>query len=338
MGMNISQKLIKSHLVSGEMTPGRGNRHPHRPDFDPGRHRDAGDAGTGSDGSGPRENGAVGPVRRPQPAPDRSSRIRTTTSFWRAPAGGSASGSAGPATALAIPCTCSASASRARRCWAPTATRPAAGAMGMLAIGAGGLEVAMAMAGEPFYLKMPQIWGVKLMGQLPDWVSAKDVILEMLRRHDVDGGVGWVIEYYGPGLESLSAMDRHVIANMGTELGATVHRFPVRRGGAPFLRAQGRDDGLERAGRRRRTPNTTVYEEIDLASLEPLIAMPSALATSCRSARSPGATIYQAYIGSSANPGYRDFAVAAEIVKGRQSSRPACHSTSTRLHGRCSRI
>ena len=86
---------------------------------------------------------------------------------------------------------------------------------------------------------MPQIWGVELTGELPDWVSAKDVILEMLRRHGVDGGVGKIIEYYGPGLTRFSAMDRHVIANMGAELGATTTVFPsddeVRR----FLRAQG---------------------------------------------------------------------------------------------------
>ena len=92
---------------------------------------------------------------------------------------------------------------------------PAAGSLGMLAMGAGGLDVAMAMAGQPFNLRMPIIWGVKLIGYLPDWVSAKDVILEMLRRHGVDGGLGCIIEYYGPGLDLLTAMDRHVIANMG---------------------------------------------------------------------------------------------------------------------------
>ena len=102
----------------------------------------------------------------------------------------------------------------------------AAGSLGMLAIGAGGLEVAMAMAEEPFHVKMPKIWGVKLVGELPDWVSAKDVILEMLRRHDVDGGIGKIIEYYGPGLRALTAMDRHVIANMGAELGAAATVFP----------------------------------------------------------------------------------------------------------------
>ena len=84
----------------------------------------------------------------------------------------------------------------------------AAGSLGMLAFGAGGLEVALAIAGEPFYVQMPMIWGVRLEGELPNWVSAKDVILEMLRRHDVDGGRGKIIEYYGPGLDNLSAMDR----------------------------------------------------------------------------------------------------------------------------------
>ncbi|MGZ4799875.1 MAG: aconitase family protein, partial [Acidimicrobiia bacterium] len=117
----------------------------------------------------------------------------------------------------------------------------AAGSLGMLAIGAGGLEVAMAMAGEPFHLVMPQIWGIRLVGELPDWVSAKDVILEVLRRHDVTGGLGKIIEYHGPGLAHLSAMDRHVIANMGAELGATATVFPsddeVRR----FLASEERE-------------------------------------------------------------------------------------------------
>src|SRR5438045_2443206 len=89
---------------------------------------------------------------------------------------------------------------------------PAQGALGMLAIGSGGLEVALAMAGQPYFVKMPEIWGVELTGALPPWVSAKDIILEMLRRHDVTGGIGRIIEYYGPGLKNLSCMDRHVIA------------------------------------------------------------------------------------------------------------------------------
>jgi aconitate hydratase len=151
---------------------------------------------------------------------------------------------------------------------------PAAGSIGMLAIGAGGLEVAMAMAGEPFHLKMPRVWGVRLTGELPDWVSAKDVVLEMLRRHDVDGGIGRVIEYHGPGLDTLTAWDRHVIANMGTELGATSTVFPsddeVRR----FLAAEGReDDWTELVADAGATYDDT--EEIALDELEPLIARPS---------------------------------------------------------------
>ena len=88
---------------------------------------------------------------------------------------------------------------------------PAAGSLGMLAIGAGGLEVALAIAGKPLFIQSPAVWGVKLTGELNEWVSAKDVILEMLRRHDVKGGVGRIIEYYGPGVKTLTAMDRHVI-------------------------------------------------------------------------------------------------------------------------------
>lgn len=106
----------------------------------------------------------------------------------------------------------------------------AAGSLGMLAIGVGGLEVAMAMAGEPLFVTMPEIWGVRLTGALPPWVSAKDVILEMLRRHGVRGGVHRIIEYHGPALGTLTAMDRHVIANMGAELGATTTVFPPTNG------------------------------------------------------------------------------------------------------------
>jgi len=194
---------------------------------------------------------------------------------------------------------------------------PAAGSLGMLAIGAGGLDVAMAMAGQPFYMNMPKVWGVKLTGELPDWVSAKDVILEMLRRHDVDGGIGCIIEYYGPGLESLSAMDRHVIANMGTELGATSTVFPSDEAVRQFMEEQGRGvDWSELVA----DPDAKYdrHEEIDLSNLEPLIAKPSSPGNVVPVSEVAGAPIYQSYIGSSANPGYRDFAVAAEMVKGRR--------------------
>jgi aconitate hydratase len=193
----------------------------------------------------------------------------------------------------------------------------AAGSLGMLAIGAGGLEVAMAMAGEPFSLKMPKVWGVRLTGELPDWVSAKDVILEMLRRHDVDGGLGKIVEYYGPGLRWLSAMDRHVIANMGAELGATTTVFPADAAVRDFLKSQGREnDFCEILADH--DAEYDEYEEIDLSALEPLIALPSSPGNVVPVREVAGREIYQSYIGSSANPGLRDFAVAAAIVDGKQ--------------------
>ncbi len=193
----------------------------------------------------------------------------------------------------------------------------AAGSLGMLAIGAGGLEVAMAMAGEPFCVNLPSIWGVKLIGKLPDWVSAKDVILEMLRRHNVDGGIGKIIEYYGPGLSSLSAMDRHVIANMGAELGATTTVFPADDAVKEFLKRQGRED-VFREILRDEDAKYDEYEVINLSELEPLIALPSSPGKVVPVREVAGREIYQSYIGSSANPGLRDFAIAAMIVDGKQ--------------------
>ncbi len=196
---------------------------------------------------------------------------------------------------------------------------PAAGSLGMLAIGAGGLDVAMAMAGEPFRVPMPEVWGIRLTGELPDWVSAKDVILEMLRRHGVDGGLGRVVEYYGPGLANLSAMDRHVIANMGAELGATSTVFPSDDAVRDFLRRQHReDDWVELVADD--GADYDVHDEIDLSKLEPLIAKPSSPGNVVPVREVAGEPIYQAYIGSSANPGYRDFAIAALIVDGKQAA------------------
>jgi aconitate hydratase len=194
----------------------------------------------------------------------------------------------------------------------------AAGSLGMLAIGAGGLEVALAIAGEPFYLTMPEIWGVHLVGELPEWVSAKDVILEMLRRHDVDGGFGRIIEYHGPGLEQLSAMDRHVIANMGAELGATTTVFPSDDEVQRFLASEGRQHDWQEL----RADSGATYEheeEIDLSTLEPLIACPSSPGNVVPVREVAGRAVYQVVIGSSANPGLRDFAVPAMMVKGRQT-------------------
>jgi len=190
------------------------------------------------------------------------------------------------------------------------------GCMGMLAMGAGGIDVAMAIAGEPMYIKMPQVMGIKLTGEMPDWVSAKDAVLELLRRHDVKGGVGKVLEYYGPGLKDLSAMDRHVIANMGAELGATATVFPSDDEIKHYLSMQDReDDWVEILADDDATYD--INEEINLSELEPLVAKPTSPGNVVPAKDLAGTPIYQSYIGSSANPGYRDFAVAAEMVKDR---------------------
>jgi aconitate hydratase len=196
---------------------------------------------------------------------------------------------------------------------------PAAGSLGMLAMGAGGLEVALAMAGEPVFLQMPKIMGVKLIGKLPDWLSAKDVILEMLRRHGVEGGIGKIIEYCGPGLKNLTAMDRHVIANMGTELGATTTVFPSDDAVYAFLKSQKRETQWVRIEADHGAAYDE-YDEIDLGKLEPLIALPGSPGNVVRVREVTGKEIYQAYIGSSANPGLRDFAIPALMVDGKQVS------------------
>jgi aconitate hydratase len=193
---------------------------------------------------------------------------------------------------------------------------PASGCMGMLALGAGGLDVAFAIAGEPMYIKMPKVLGVEVKGNMPDWVSAKDVVLEMLRRYDVDGATGYVIEYFGEGLKNLSTMDRHVIANMGTEMGATSTVFPADDEIRRFMKSQGREDEftelLADEG-----AEYDKYEELILDDVIPLIALPSSPGNVVPVREVEGQDIYQSYVGSSANPGYRDFWIAGEIVEGK---------------------
>ncbi|UQD57160.1 aconitate hydratase [Flavobacterium sp. K5-23] len=190
----------------------------------------------------------------------------------------------------------------------------AAGSLGMLAIGTGGLDVAAAIAGQPYFVKMPKVMGVKLIGKLPDWVSAKDVILEMLRRHSVKGGVGKIIEYYGEGLKHLNAMDRHVIANMGAELGATTTVFPSDEETKRFLISQNREaDWIEIIADKDSTYDE--YEEIILDQLVPLIALPTSPGNVVPVSEVAGKSISQVVIGSSANPGLRDFWIAGAIVK-----------------------
>ncbi|MCH7963075.1 MAG: aconitate hydratase [Bacteroidetes bacterium] len=196
---------------------------------------------------------------------------------------------------------------------------PAGGGIGMLAIGTGGLDVALASAGEPYFVRMPKIMGIKLTGKLPDWVSAKDMVLEMLRRYDVTGGRGYILEYYGPGLKSLSAWDRHVITNMGTELGATTSVFPSDEITREFLRQEGREDQWIKL----EADEGASYDhnvEINLSELEPLIALPSSPGKVVPVKEVSGLKVAQVVIGSSANPGLRDFWIVSQIVKGRTVS------------------
>ncbi|BDV43838.1 aconitate hydratase [Geotalea uraniireducens] len=194
---------------------------------------------------------------------------------------------------------------------------PTAAGLAMLAIGAGGLDVALAMAGHPFHLPCPKIMGVKLTGALPPWVSGKDVILEMLRRHSVKGGVGKIIEYYGPGVETLSVTDRATIGNMGAELGATTSVFPADRRTREFLESQGRGDRWQPLAADA-DASYDEYDEIDLSSLEPLIACPSSPDNVVRVKDIEGVKVDQVIVGSSVNSSFRDLMTVCRILDGRR--------------------
>jgi len=192
---------------------------------------------------------------------------------------------------------------------------PTAGGLGMLAIGAGGLDVAAAMAGEPFFLNMPAIIGVRLGGELTGWAAAKDVILELLRRLTVKGGVGHVFEYFGPGVVTLSVPERATITNMGAELGATSSIFPSDDRTREFLRAQQRenawralaaDDGAQYAG--------TI--EVDLSAIEPLVAQPHMPDRVVPARELAGLEVDQVCIGSCTNSSLKDLMTVAAVLKG----------------------
>jgi len=193
---------------------------------------------------------------------------------------------------------------------------PTGGGIGMLAIGAGGLDVAVAMAAGPFYLTCPKVVGIKLIGELKDWVAAKDVILKLLSILTTKGNVGWVAEYFGDGVKTLSVPQRATITNMGAELGVTTSVFPSDQETEKFLKAQGRagdykplaaDDGAE-------------YDrviEINLSELEPLAACPSSPDNIKPISQLAGEKIGQVLIGSCTNSSYTDLMMVAKAVKGR---------------------
>jgi aconitate hydratase len=191
---------------------------------------------------------------------------------------------------------------------------PTGGGLGMIAIGAGGLDVAMAMAGKPFYLVMPKIYGIKLIGHLAPWVSARDVLLEVLRRLSVKGGVGYIMEYFGPGVATLSATDRASITNFGAELGATTSVFPSDANTLAFLESQGRGgDWSEIVA----DPDASYDEvmEIDLAALEPLIACPSSPDKVVTVREVAGKPVSQVLVGSCSNSSLRDLLVVAKTLE-----------------------
>lgn len=193
---------------------------------------------------------------------------------------------------------------------------PTCGGLGMLAIGAGGLDVAVAMAGHPFYVPMPEVVLVRLTGELAPWASAKDVILELLRRLSVKGGVGRIFEYGGPGISQLSVPQRATITNMGAELGATSSLFPSDEQTRRFLHAQERASDWQPLSADSDAEYAEVVE-IDLSTLEPLIAMPH-MPDRVRSVSDvAGQAVDQVCIGSCTNSSVVDLETVAAIVRGK---------------------
>ncbi len=194
---------------------------------------------------------------------------------------------------------------------------PTSGSVGMIAIGAGGLDVAAAMAGEPFFIKMPKIVGVKLTGKLPPWVTAKDIILELLRRLSVKGGLGKIFEYFGEGIKELSVPERATITNMGAELGATTSIFPSDEITREYLKAQGREeDWIELLP----DPDAEYDEiiEINLSELEPLIAQPHSPDNVVPVREIEGIKVDQVVIGSCTNSSFVDLMRTASMLDGQK--------------------
>jgi aconitate hydratase len=191
-----------------------------------------------------------------------------------------------------------------------------AGAVGMLAIGAGATEVAVAMAGRPYVVERPRVVGVELRGRLRPWVQSKDVVLELLRRRGVRGGLGCIFEFVGDGVSTLTATDRGTICNMVMETGATTGIFPSDEQTRRWLRAQGREDAFVELA----AENGAAYDEvetIDLDELPPLIALPPSPGNVVPVADVAGTTARQVCVGSSVNSSYEDVAVVAAVLRGR---------------------
>lgn len=191
---------------------------------------------------------------------------------------------------------------------------PTAGGIGMLAMGAGGFDVSSAMAGGLYYITMPKIVNVKLTGKLKKYVTSKDIILELLRRLTVKGGVGKIFEYTGDGVKTLSVPERATIANMGAELGLTTSIFPSDDVTLEFLKSQNREKDYTMLS----PDDDAIYDElieIDLSDLEPLIALPHSPDNVVKVSEVKGIKVDQVVIGSCTNSSYSDLKLVASILK-----------------------
>ncbi len=194
---------------------------------------------------------------------------------------------------------------------------PTGGGIGMLGIGAGGLDVALAMAGQPFFLIMPKVVLIQLSGKLQPFVSAKDIILEILRRLTVKGGLGRIMEYSGEGVKTLTVPERATITNMGAELGATTSVFPSDEKTRKFLKSQGRENQWSSLS----ADEGADYDEtieIDLSVLEPLIAQPHMPDNVIPVREIQGTKVQQVAMGSCTNSSYRDLMIIAAMLKGKK--------------------
>jgi aconitate hydratase len=194
---------------------------------------------------------------------------------------------------------------------------PTGGGIGMIAIGAGGLDVAVAMGGGEFYLNCPKVYKINLEGQLQPWVTAKDVVLKMLELFSVKGNVDVVMEYAGPGVKTLTVPERATITNMGAEMGVTTSIFPSDEETRKFLRAQGREaDWVELKADEDAEYNKTV--DIDLSTLEPLAAAPHSPGNVVKVVDIKDLEVDQVMLGSCTNSSYKEIATAAKIMKGKK--------------------
>lgn len=190
------------------------------------------------------------------------------------------------------------------------------GCLGMLAMGAGGVEVAMAMAGHPYYIETPKVWGIYIEGQFQPFVSGKDLILELLRRYSCKAGTGKVMEFFGPGVKNMDFSARATIANMSVDMGFTAAIFPSDEETKEFLAQNGRED-VWRELKTGPNPKWDELTEIDLGEIEPMVACPSNPDNVKKASELSDIEVQQVLVGSSCNGSYRDFMIVAKMVEGK---------------------